>query len=296
MAKSAQDLQRRAESIAVPFPPLLIAAQRVAASVFQGVHGRRRSGPGETFWQFRRYQPTDPVSLIDWRQSAKSQRVYVREQEWEASQSVWLWCDRSPSMEYHSKEVPESKAIRAKLLLLALASLLLRAGEQVGLVQYGGKPLRGNGALPRLAEAITGQDAIPQISTPPRMKLPRHAHVVLISDFLEPPGDLEDIIKWFAGQGLAGHLAQVLDPAEETLPFTGRARFTGLEGEGETVIGRVEAVRADYSKRLTLHRENLSAITSRTGWNFLSHRTDRPPEMALLSLYLTLSGSLGRLF
>ncbi|SVD23344.1 uncharacterized protein METZ01_LOCUS376198, partial [marine metagenome] len=96
MVQSAVDLQRRAEAIAVPLPPLLIAAQRIAASVLQGVHGRRQPGSGETFWQFRGYQSTDSVSLIDWRQSAKSQRVYVREQEWEASQSVWLWCDQSP--------------------------------------------------------------------------------------------------------------------------------------------------------------------------------------------------------
>ena len=296
MAKSTHNLQRRAEDIAVAFPPLLTAAERVAASVVQGVHGRRRPGPGETFWQFRRYQPTDPVSLVDWRQSAKSQRVYVREQEWEASQSVWLWCDRSPSMSFRSETIPETKGVRAKVLLLALASLLLRAGEQVGLVQVASKPLRGNGALPRLAEEINRENGSPRASIPPRLKLPRHAQVVLISDFLEPPDDLQNIIKWFAGQGLTGHLAQVLDPAEETLPFTGRTRFTGLEGEGEAVIGRVEAVRADYSKNLSLHRANLAAIARQTGWSFVAHRTDRPPEIALLSLYLTLSGSLGRLF
>ncbi len=296
MAKSAHNLQRRAEDVAVAFPPLLTAAERVAASVVQGVHGRRRPGPGETFWQFRRYQPTDPVSLIDWRQSAKSQRVYVREQEWEASQSVWLWCDRSPSMGFRSKTISESKEIRAKVLLLALASLLLRAGEQVGLVQNGAKSLRGNGALSRLAEEINRENELVRTSTPPRLKLPRHAEIVLISDFLEPPDDLQNTVKWFSGQGLAGHLVQVLDPAEETLPFTGRTRFTGLEGEGEAVIGRVEAVRADYSKNLSLHRDNLAAIARQTGWSFVAHRTDRSPEMALLSLYLTLSGSLGRSF
>ena len=199
-------------------------------------------------------------------------------------------------MSFRSETIPETKGVRAKVLLLALASLLLRAGEQVGLVQVGSKPLRGNGALPRLAEEINRENGSPRGSIPPRLKLPRHAQIVLISDFLEPPDDLQNIIKWFAGQGLTGHLAQVLDPAEETLPFTGRTRFTGLEGEGEAVIGRVEAVRADYSKNLSLHRANLAAIARQTGWSFVAHRTDRPPEMALLSLYLTLSGSLGRLF
>ena len=295
MAQSAVDLQRRAEAIAVPLPPLLIAAQRIAASVLQGVHGRRQPGSGETFWQFRGYQPTDSVSLIDWRQSAKSQRVYVREQEWEASQSVWLWCDQSPSMNYQSDEVPESKVVRAKLLLLAIATLLLRAGEQVGLLEYGGKPMRGVSALPRLAEGIMGQNETAGSSMPPRVSLSRHAQVVLISDFLVSPDELQSVIQWFAGQGLVGHLIQTFDPAEETLPFVGRARFTGLEGEGETVIGRVETVRTDYSKQLAAHRENLSDIARRTGWTFLTHRSDHSPATALLSIYLMLSGSLGRL-
>ena len=295
MAQSVHDLQRRAEAIAVPLPPLLIAAQRIAASVLQGDHGRRQPGSGETFWQFRGYQPTDSVSLIDWRQSAKSQRVYVREQEWEASQSVWLWCDQSPSMNYQSDEVPEPKVVRAKLLLLAIATLLLRAGEQVGLLEHGGKPMRGVSALPRLAEAITGQNETADSSTPPRISLSRYAQVVLISDFLVSPDELQSVIQWFAGQGLVGHLIQTFDPAEEMLPFVGRARFTGLEGEGETVIGRVETVRADYSKQLAAHRENLSDIARRMGWTFLTHRTDHSPATALLSIYLMLSGSLGRL-
>ena len=95
-------LRQRAEEAAAALPPLLVAAERVAATVAQGVHGRRRVGQGETFWQFRQYQPGDAASRIDWRESAKSQRLYVRETEWEAAQSVWLWRDGSASMDYTS--------------------------------------------------------------------------------------------------------------------------------------------------------------------------------------------------
>ena len=97
-----------------------------------GVHGRRQAGPGETFWQFRRYQPGDLASLIDWRQSARSRHLYVREREWEAAQSIWLWHDDSPSMDYRSRGVRDTKAARATLLLLATAALLLRGGEVSG--------------------------------------------------------------------------------------------------------------------------------------------------------------------
>src|SRR5271167_1724508 len=97
-------LRDRAEQAAAVLPPLLVAAERVAVTVAQGVHGRRRVGQGETFWQFRQYEPGDAATRIDWRESAKSQRLYVRETEWEAAQSVWLWRDASASMDYSSAE------------------------------------------------------------------------------------------------------------------------------------------------------------------------------------------------
>src|ERR1700752_108958 len=131
--------RHRAEALAAVLPPLLVAAERVAVTVAQGVHGRRRVGQGETFWQFRQYEPGDAATRIDWRESAKSQRVYVRETEWEAAQSVWLWRDRSASMDYSSAgyvaggEWP-SKRDRAELLLMALACLLVRGGERLTLL------------------------------------------------------------------------------------------------------------------------------------------------------------------
>ena len=112
-------------------PPLLIRTERVAASVAHGLHGRRRAGPGETFWQFRGYQPGDSTRRIDWRKSAKSQRLFVRQTEWEAAQNVWLWRDASASMQYRSSERWPKKVARAELLLLAIASLLARGGERL---------------------------------------------------------------------------------------------------------------------------------------------------------------------
>ncbi|MFI5018878.1 MAG: DUF58 domain-containing protein, partial [Dongiales bacterium] len=87
--------RREAEGLAARLPPLLIAALRVAATVEQGVHGRRRIGTGDAFWQFRQYQPGEPATRIDWRQSAKSDRLFLRETEWAAAQSVWFWRDAS---------------------------------------------------------------------------------------------------------------------------------------------------------------------------------------------------------
>jgi len=290
-AATALETRQRAEHTAASLPALLVAAHRIASTVQQGVHGRRQPGTGETFWQYRRYQFGDPASEVDWRQSAKSVPLYVREQEWEASQSIWLWRDPSASMDYRSKDVPDTKADRATILLLAVAALLLRGGEQVALLGHGRRPARGIAALNRLAETLVRDTS--DGGLPAREQLPRHAQVVLIGDFLDPTETVHGAVKWLNNAAVVGHLLQVLDPAEEDLPFSGRARFAGLEGEQSMVIGRVEAVREEYHRRLAAQRAELTAIARSNGWTFLTHRTDRPPETALLSLYLGLSGQLG---
>lgn len=289
-AYKQKDIHHQAEALAAKLPPLLIAAERVAATVAQGVHGRRRIGQGETFWQFRRYQPGDSAQHIDWRQSAKSQPIYVRETEWEAAESVWLWRDASFSMDYRSATTLPSKTERAKLLLLALASLLIRGGEHLALLGSGRPPTAGRTALTRLAEAMEKVDDMTGL--PAFEFLPRHCRIVLIGDFLSPLEEVAAAVAAFAAHGVHGHLMQVLDPAEETLPFSGRVRFQGLEGEQSVLIPRVESIREDYRRIFARHHDGLAALARSLGWSFAVHHTDRPPETALLALFMTLSRSM----
>ena len=282
----------RAEQLATSMPPLLVAAERVASTVSQGVHGRRRVGQGETFWQFRRYEFGDSVQLIDWRQSAKSDPVYVRETEWEATQSVWLWRDGSPSMSFQSAPNLEMKRERADLIVLALTSLLVRGGERVSLLGTGMIPDSGRAVLNRIWSMIEGGQA-PSESLPKPELLPRYARVVMVGDFLSPLDEISQVIDAFAHRGLRGHLVQVLDPAEERLSYDGRVLFDGPEAEGEVLIPHVESLRDDYRTELARHRDGLRALARRYGWSVITHRTDRPPEQALMSLYLQLSETVG---
>jgi uncharacterized protein (DUF58 family) len=276
----------RAEALGVALPPLVVAAERVAATVMQGVHGRRRSGTGDAFWQFRPFVPGDPSSRVDWRQSAKSDRLFVRETEWEAAQTVVLWRDPSASMRWRSNLAATEKRERAELLLLALAALLFRGGERVRLLPAGERrAFAGRGALAALAEALGRHDAAPEDAT-----IPRHARVVLFGDFLQPLEEVSRTVAALAARPVRGHLIQVLDPAEETLPYAGRVRFEGLEAAEEpTLVPRVEGVRDLYAERLTQHRAGLATIAASAGWRFAVHRTDHPPEAALLALWLALA-------
>lgn len=293
--ENTQATQQRAERLAAVLPPLLVRAERVAATVAQGVHGRRRVGMGDTFWQFRHYEMGDPTQRIDWRRSARSDALFVRETEWEAAASVWLWCDLSPSMAYRSSPQLPEKGDRAALLLLALTALLVRGDEHIALLGSGQLPRPGRQALNRIALLLDRRqehlEEAMQGSLPVFELLPRHGQLVLIGDLLAPLEETDALVRRFAARGVKGHLVQILDPAEESLPFAGRNRFEGLEGEGEVLIRRVESVRSAYIERLAQHRDGLRTIARAVGWDFVTHRTDHAPEQALLALYATLSAN-----
>ncbi len=282
-------VRERAERLAERLPSLMVAAERVAATVAQGVHGRRRVGIGETFWQFRPYQPGDPTGRIDWRQSARSNQLFLRDQEWEAAESVWLWADGSPSMAYHSDASLPSKDDRSLILVLALASLLIRAGERVALLGSGRRPVGGRAGMMSFCEQLTGQND-DRANLPAGQQLPRYARIVMVSDFFTDLDELKSRLRGFVGLGVRGHLLQVIDPAEEDLPFSGRVRFDDIEQHGGTeLIGDVDSVRDRYQRRFRAHVDGVRDIGQALGWTVALHRTERPPEPALLGLYNVLA-------
>lgn len=282
------------EAIAASFPPLLVAADRVASTVAQGVHGRRRVGQGETFWQYRRFEFGDSPQQIDWRRSARSDRFYVRQTEWEAAQSVWLWPDVSASMRYRSNRNLPEKQERAAVLTLALASLLTRGGERIALLDKPEPPATGRAVLDRIAMSVmhdmSRDPDTEELPVPP--PLPRYSTVVLISDFLVEEKNLLDFLGRLAARGVRGHLLQILDPSEVSLPFRGRTQFRGLESEGDLLVGRAEALRDSYREKLEHLQSALRIFARRAQWTYACHHTDARPEPAMLSLFTNMAEAL----
>jgi uncharacterized protein (DUF58 family) len=268
----------------------MVAAERVASTVAQGVHGRRRIGTGDSFWQFRPFVTGDSATRIDWRQSAKSDRAFVRDMEWEAAQTVCLWRDASPSMAWRSTTALPEKRERAELLALALACLLIRAGEQIRLIGLPGRVFSGRAALEPLSQALPARTE----GLPVPANLPRHATAVLIGDFLSPLAEFKACLSRLAETPLSGQVVMVLDPAELSLPYDGRVRFRGLEGEADALIPRVGSIRNAYADALAAQQSGLAAICAAAGFGFATHRTDHPPEAALLSLWMALGAHAGR--
>jgi uncharacterized protein (DUF58 family) len=276
-------LQHAADGLSAGLPPLMVEADHLAASVSLGVHGRRRAGMGESFWQFRRYASPDSSSAIDWRQSAKSQHIFVREREWEAAQTVWFWRDASANMAFKSGAV--SKRARADLLALALASLLVRGGERVGFVGMEGTAAASRLALTRMGRAMFSRstDALP-----PQAPFARGNQLVWFSDFLDE--GVFDTMQQLSHRGVEGHLVRIIDPAEEDFPYSGRTRFESPRGESDEIFGRAERVRTAYRARFTAHGERVAQAAAKLGWTCTVHRIDHTPQGSLIALHAAIGG------
>ena len=288
--------QNHALEMAARLPNLVVAAKEIAASVLHGVHGRRRAGEGETFWQFRPFVAGEAAGRIDWRRSAKDERLYVREREWEAAHTVFIWIDRSPSMWFASDLALQPKIDRALVLGLACADLLVRGGERAGLL--GLTPaLAPRNIVERLAEVLLAEEAAAGYAPeelPAAVNLPRGAKAILIGDFLADPALIAATIESISASGARGHLVMIADPVEETFPFSGNTEFVDVDSEARLRAGQAQTFREEYIRRLGLHREAIGASARTRGWSLMVHRTDRPATAALLALRVQLDADAGR--
>ena len=286
MAAPYRQLRREAESLASAYPTLLAEAERVAAIVAQGDHGRRRSGQGETFWQYRNYDSSDSANAIDWRRSARGDQVYVRETEWEAANSVYYWRDGSAGMSWASDKALPTKIDRATVLCMASASLLMRAGERCAVIGESERPRAGRAGLERITQRLASSPGETQTLS---ADIPRFARVLIASDFLEGAEVWQTRLARLSARPASGLLVQIVDPAERRFPYRGRMqmRLPGLE---PFLVGRAERAQADYQRRFEAHCEAMADLARRLGWPLVVHQTDSPATVAMTAIHQSLSG------
>lgn len=279
----------KSRKLAARVPRLILEARRVASTVIHGLHGRRRAGPGENFWQYRRFINGEPSNNVDWRRSARDDNLYVREREWEASHTIWLWADRSTSMEFTSALSEWSKLDRALVVSFALAEVLVQGGERVGIPDIM-RPTSNRNIIEKMAQTIV-HDTGERLSLPPNFSPAPFSEVLLMSDFWGPVADFRRIVGQLAANGARGHVVQVVDPAEEAFPYAGRVEFIESEGLGSITAGRAETWRNDYQRLVENHRSALRAECEQVGWSFTVHRTDRGPTELLFALHARMGAS-----
>jgi uncharacterized protein (DUF58 family) len=281
--KSVTFATAQGRALAAAIPRLILEARRVASTIIHGLHGRRRAGTGENFWQYRRFNSGEPAHRIDWRRSARDQNLYVREREWEAAHTVWLWPDRSLSMDFASRKGGVTKLERSLVLTFALAEVLVEGGERIGVPGLM-RPSASRNVVDKIAQVVM-HDATERTSLPASFAPSPLAEVVMFSDLWSPIGDVLRTLSQLSTTGANGHVVQIVDPAEETFPYSGRVEFVEPEGAGTITAGRAETWRADYVDLIARHRAQIRAETDRLGWSFTIHRTDRPASEILLALH-----------
>lgn len=288
VAGPAALLRSRAEAMGRSLPALLAEAEHLASHVMLGEHGRRRAGQGDEFWQYRPAHAGDAARSIDWRRSARSDVHFVREREWQAAQSVTIWIDGSRSMGFSGDKARAPKSDRAQLLALALAILLLRGGERVGLA--GSAPKPGRAQVETIAQALArapaGDYGIPDVTG-----LQAHGRAVFLSDFLGDLDGLQSALTAAADRGVKGVLMQVLDPSEEDFPFDGRTIFESMGGTLRHETLKAGDLRARYLDRLAERKARLADLARNVGWRLHSHHTGASAQAALLWLYGALGGA-----
>jgi uncharacterized protein (DUF58 family) len=280
-------LKGEAQELARIVPRLALEARQVSAQVALGIHGRRRAGPGETFWQFRPFTSGEPADRIDWRRSARDDRLYVREREWETASTYWIWIDCSPSMGFVSSLSNAAKRDRAIVLGLAMADLLVRGGERVGLLGLT-PPIVSRTIIQRLSETLVLSGEALNAEMPSGAIPGPRDRVLLFGDFIVDAEDFARNLQVLTSRGAAGACIEVRDPVETLFPFSGETEFIGPEDGGRWTVGDANTVAAGYKQRIAAHGDQLRASCTNRGWTYLSHRTDNSAAEGLLAVAMLL--------
>lgn len=282
--KDKAALRLKARTLADSYPALLAEAQRVAAVIAAGVHGRRKAGQGETFWQYRPYNSSDAAHRIDWRRSARGNELFIRDNEWEAANTVYLWQDHSTGMDWHSNKKLPLKSERAAILLLALSHRLMQGGERCAMLGQDKRSRTGRKGLERLFEDfVTSSGTLNDFKS----EIKSHSKTIIASDFLGPLDTWHEELSLLAARNTQGILLHIIDPAEQNFPYKGRLqlKMPGLKSVASLIVGRAESAQENYQTRFQRHIDDIDKLATRIGWQVVRHQTDNPSTLALNQLY-----------
>ncbi|MEO9970115.1 MAG: DUF58 domain-containing protein [Hyphomonadaceae bacterium] len=267
--------------------PRLSAQTRASDAAHLGSAGRRRAGTGEDFWEYRRYTAEDDASRVDWRRSARGDALFVRETELETARSLYFWVDSHAGFHWSSDTKRPTKADRARIISMAMANLLSREGERVGLLGSGQPAAFGKRALERLYQMIASS---PESRHEYELTAPKRAGAVIIaSDFYDPVDTWAARLAPIAATCRDGVLVAISDPTEIDFPFKGRVRLSRPGTALQRILGRAETVQSEYAEKFEENRAALTALAGQLGWRLITHSTGDDALTAGAQLHAILS-------
>ena len=215
-----------AADLASRMPRLVARAHEIAASVAYGVHGRRRAGVGETFWQYRPFASGEAahrsrLAPLGARRSALRARARMGGRARLFPLDGLLALDGLRIVARFGRQAFARRDARPRPCRRAGARRRARRGCWAS-----PRPISARDVIDRLARALA-ENAVGTAhdDLPPQAPLRPRARVVLISDFLTELDALTARLRRFADAGASGALLMVVDPSEESLPFAGETIF-----------------------------------------------------------------------
>ena len=254
---------------------ILLEARRLSRSLRMGEHGRRIAGAGSDFWQFRKFENgLDSPRLINWKQSAKSDGLFVRETEWSAPQTLSIMVDRTAD---HFIDHPKSKAYLNALIALTLGYVYADASEKVRIDCDEFLQMDRPSDQAEIAETLmrTNNQAW---QLPSANNISQNSKALLLSSFFNDVEKLSEYIPQYAERGVTGCLLQVLTKNEITFPFSGRVKFENASGSTVFQSDQARALRAEYLEKLQQNNEQLQSIAAACGWTFLTVSIEQDPR------------------
>ncbi|GHC40609.1 DUF58 domain-containing protein [Roseibacillus persicicus] len=270
------------------FKNLLVFAKAAIESRFAGRHKSTDLGSGGEFAEHRQYHPGMPTAAVDWQVYARTKRLFVKTYEELTDMAVHLIVDGSGSMSYQSRG-QERKSLRAARTAAALACLMMRQGDKVGLTIFSRNiqsHLPTGGTERHLQEMLremikpalysTGTTRIAQSLREASLLIKRRGRLVVVSDFLgEDPEDILDALGPFVHRRFQILLLQLSDPDERSLPDAPLARFVDAE-TGEQIEVEPAELRSAYEATVAERTLALQEGARQRGIEFAHLGTEKP--------------------
>ncbi|MEN8006684.1 MAG: DUF58 domain-containing protein [Candidatus Krumholzibacteriota bacterium] len=269
-----------------------LVARLVVEGFLTGLHKSPYHGFSAEFSEYRQYIAGEPVSHLDWRVYAKTDRHYLKVFTEETNLRATLLLDCSASMDFTGDESRPTKKAYAGYLAAALSYLLLRQNDAVGLVTFDEAPLAmvpARSMRKQLFQVLKVLDDLPAGSSTRLGKVlhrvaervQRRGLILLLSDMMDDPERIISGLKHFRHKGHEVIVFQILDPREMDLGFHGEVEFEAMEEPGRRIRMEPSHLRESYRQRFGQWQEYLRRECRRQLVDLVEITTDTPFEKGL---------------
>ncbi len=276
------DLFKASDQHASLLPKVLFDSEILSRNVIEGLHPSRFSGKGEDFWQFKEYRQDDNVSLIDWRKSAASNKVLVKQRENETAKTVYFYFDKTKSMLFKSEKKLKSKFEAAILLTLTLSRVFLKNRENVFHFKTNKSTVKCNNDLSSFTKSFLLEDSY--LEYPNKSLLTNNSVCFIISDFLYEIKAVSDFLINLKQKNISGFLIQVLDPLEINFNIEENLLLNDLETNSKLRVDESKKYKTFYDKKFNELQNNLKELCKRSNWSYLLYDTNKNIKPILIDI------------